>query len=73
MKIIFSRHAKRQMKWRKITEKEVKSAIGDPDMLIDTIKGRKNAFKIINGRHLKITYKPEVRILTVITAMVKGE
>ena len=73
MKIIFSRHAKRQMKWRKITEKEVKSAIGDPDMLIDTIKGRKNAFKIINGRHLKITYKPEDRFLTVITAMVKGE
>jgi hypothetical protein len=73
MKIIFSRHAKRQMKWRKITEKEVKSAIGNPDMLVDTIKGRKNAFKIIKGRHLKITYKPEDGILTVITAMVKGE
>ena len=73
MKIIFSRHAKRQMKWRKITEKEVKSAIGNPDMLVDTIKGRKNAFKIIKGRHLKITYKPEDGTLTVITAMVKGE
>lgn len=73
MKIIFSRHAKRQMKWRKITEKEVKSAVGDPDMLEDTIKGRKNASKIIGGRHLKITYKPEDGILTVITAMVKGE
>jgi len=73
MKIIFSRHAKRQMKWRKITEKEVKSAIGDPDMLMDTIKGRKNAFKIIKGRHLKITYKTGDGILTIITAMVKGE
>ncbi len=73
MKIIFSRHAKRQMKWRKITEGEVESAIGDPDMLVDTIKERKNAFKIIRGRHLKITYKPEGGILTVITAMVKGE
>ena len=73
MKIIFSRHAKRQMKWRKITEKEVKSAIGAPDMSEDTIKGRKNAFKIIRGRHLKITYKPEDGKLTVITAMVKGE
>ncbi len=73
MKIIFSRHAKRQMKWRKITEKEVESAIGNPDMLVDTIKGRKNAFKIIRGRHLKITYKPEDGIITVITAMVKGE
>ena len=73
MKIIFSRHAKRQMKWRKITEKEAKSAIGNPDMLVKTIKGRKNAFKIIKGRQLKITYKPEDGILTVITAMVKGE
>jgi len=73
MKIIFSRHAKRQMKWRKITEKEAKSAIGNPDMFVKTIKGRKNAFKIIKGRQLKITYKPEDGILTVITAMVKGE
>ena len=61
------------MKWRKITEKEVRSAIGDPDMLVDTIKGRKNAFKIIRGRNLKITYKEEDGILTAITAMVKGE
>ena len=73
MKIIFSRHAKRQMKWRKIIEEEVKSAINEPDMLEDTIKGRKNATKIIGDRHLKITYKPEDGILTVITAMVKGE
>jgi hypothetical protein len=73
MKITFSRHAKRQMKWRKITEKEVKSAIGNPDMLVDTIKGRKNAFKIIGGRNLKITYKPEYGVLTVITAIAKGE
>lgn len=73
MKIIFSRHAKRQMKWRKITEKEVKSAIDNPDMSVDTIKGRKNAFKTIEGRYLKITYKAEDGELTVITAMVKGE
>jgi len=51
----------------------VRSAIGDPDMLVDTIKGRKNAFKIIGGRNLKITYKEEDGILTAITAMVKGE
>ncbi|MEA3361504.1 MAG: hypothetical protein U9R17_19145 [Thermodesulfobacteriota bacterium] len=54
-------------------ERSEKSAIGDPDMLEETIKGRKNAFKIIGGRHLKIRYKPEDVILTVITAMVKGE
>ena len=45
MDIIFSRHAKRQMKWRKITEIEVESVIDDPDSLVDTVKDRKNAFK----------------------------
>jgi len=73
MKISFSRHARRQMKWRQISENEVKSAINEPDSLADTVKGRKNAFKIVGGRSLKITYKPEGRTLTVITALVKGE
>ena len=45
------------MKWRKITDKEAKLAIGDPELLVDTIRRRKNAFKVISGRHLKITYK----------------
>jgi len=43
------------------------------DTEVDTIKDRKNAFKITEGRNLKITYKPEDGSLTIITAMVKGE
>jgi len=43
------------MKWRKISENEVKSAINEPDSLADTIKGRKNALKIVGGRSLKVT------------------
>ena len=43
---IETRHARRQMKWRKIEENEVKEAISDPVKLEDTVKGRKNAFKI---------------------------
>jgi len=73
MKIKFSRHARRQMKWRKITEKEVKMAINNPDKLEDTIKGRKNAFKTIQDRLLKITYKLENSDLVVITTIVKGD
>ena len=34
MSIIISWHAQRQMKWRKISEAEVKSTIADPDMRI---------------------------------------
>ena len=73
MKIKFSRHAKRQMKWRKITEKEVKMAINNPDKLEDSIKERKSAFKAIKDRLLKITYKPEDGDVIVITTIVKGE
>jgi hypothetical protein len=68
----FSRHAKRQIKWRRITEKEVKDTVNNPDQLEDSIKDRKNAFKLIEGRMLKITYKIENGGIIIITAMVKG-
>jgi hypothetical protein len=73
MKLKFSRHARRQMKWRKISEEEIQEVINVPDTLEDTIKGRKNAFKSVKGRLLKITYKPEDGDAVVITTMVKGE
>ena len=73
MEIKFSRHAKRQMKWRKISENEVKMAIKNPDKLEETIMGRKNALKAIEGRLLKITYKSEIGDAVVITAIAKGE
>ena len=73
MKIKFSRHAKRQMKWRKIAEEEVKEAINNPDKLEDTIRDRKNAFKTIKDRLLKVTYKIEDDEITVITTIAKGE
>ena len=72
MKVFFSRHARRQMKWRKITENEVRSAINNPDSLVNTAKERKNAFKIIDGRPLKVTYKAENETITVVTAIEKG-
>ncbi len=73
MKIKFSRHAKKQMKWRKISVKELKTAVTNPDKLEDTIQGRKNAFKTIGGRLSKITYKSEDDNLLIITATAKGE
>ncbi len=61
------------MKWRKITEDEIKTAIKNPDKLEDTIKRRKNVFKKIKDRLLKITYRTEGDDVIVITAMEKGE
>ena len=73
MNIIISRHAQRQMKWRKISEAEVKSVIADPDMLHDAIKKRKNAFKTLGGRLVKVTYCREDNDIVVVTAVIKGE
>jgi len=50
MKIRFSRHARKQMKWRRIGEREVQETIANPERVEDTVKGRKNAFKKVDGR-----------------------
>jgi len=51
----------------------VSAVISDPDKVEDSKKGRKNAFKIVSGRLLKVTFKLEGETAVVITAMVKGE
>ena len=71
--IRFSRHAQRQMKWRKIAEAEVESTIAEPDMLQNIIKGRKNAFKTLGGRLVKVTYCREGEDIIVVTAVIKGK
>ena len=68
-----SRHAQKQIKWRKITEKEIEETIINHDRLEDSIKERKNAFKLIGNRLLKITYKIENDDIIIVTAIVKGE
>lgn len=61
------------MKWRKVSESEVEEVIQNADKLEDTVKGRKNAFKTVRGRMLKVTYLPSVEEFTVVTTVVKGE
>lgn len=69
MEIIFSRHAKRQMKWREITEEEVKLTLSGYDKIEASVKGRKNAFKKLGTRLIKVTFKEEDNKITVITAL----
>ena len=72
MKIRLSRHAKKQMKWRRIDEGEVQETITNPEKVEDTVKERTNAFKEVGGRILKITYRIEKDEAVVVTAIVKG-
>ena len=70
--IYFSRHAKKQMKWRKISGEEVKNTIFNPETIVDTVKKRKNAFKHIGNKWLKVTFIQESNKITVITAIDKN-
>ena len=60
------------MKWRKISEDDVRDVVNNPDYFEYSVQNRINAFKMIQGRLLKITYKAEENEIIVITAIAKG-
>lgn len=60
------------MKWRRISENEVRETVISPEKIEETIKGRKNAYKHVNNKWLKVTFKEEFAI-TIITAIDKNE
>lgn len=69
--IIYDRHAKRRMKERKVTEREVEFVLENPDYTEQSVKGRFNAFRWIEGRHLRVTYKEESDFILVITVVIR--
>ncbi|OGW07043.1 MAG: hypothetical protein A2889_06265 [Nitrospinae bacterium RIFCSPLOWO2_01_FULL_39_10] len=71
--IYFSRHARRQMKWREISEDEIKNTILSPEKIEDSIKDRKNAFKHIDKKWLKVTFKQENDKIVIITVIDKNK
>lgn len=67
--IRFDRHARRRMKWRRISEEEVIQVLQHPDVLENSIKGRINAYKAIGERYLKVTFKEfseEILVISVV-------
>ena len=73
MNIYFSRHAGRQMKWRDIDEKEVAETIEFPEKVEDASNDRKNAFKQIGKKWLKVTFRRESDMVVIITAIDKNK
>jgi hypothetical protein len=59
------------MKWRKISEAEAMMTLENPERIEDTIQGRKNAYRLIGDRLLKVTYKICPQEILVISAVVK--
>ncbi len=70
--IRFDRHAKRRMKWRKISEEEALSVINEPDSNEVSIKGRINLYKKMGQRYLKVTYKEFPEEILIISVVDKG-
>jgi hypothetical protein len=70
--LIFSRHARRQMKWRRVSEAEVVSVLDAPDQVESSQEKRINLFKLLSGRLLKVTYIEENGNMVVITVIEKA-
>ena len=69
--IQYDRHAKRRMKEREVSVEEAEVVINNPDYNESSIKGRINAYKFINGRYLRVTFKEESDQILVITATIR--
>lgn len=72
MAVYFSRHARRQMKWPRVSEAEVIEALESPDRIEETAEQRKNAYKAVGNRLLKVTYRLVSSQTVVITVIEKG-
>jgi hypothetical protein len=73
MRTEYTRHARRRMKWRKISESDIEMALRDPDKTEISEKNRLNAYKYINNRLIKVTFCHEDDLMKIITAVWKGE
>jgi hypothetical protein len=68
--IHYTRHAKNRMRWRKIAEEEIASAIRNPDFT-ETADNNINVWKQISDKYLRVTYREETAHILVITAVKK--
>ena len=57
------------MKWREISEEEVNLVLENPDKMEESVRGRINAYKNIEKRYIKVTYRKlsnEILIISVV-------
>jgi hypothetical protein len=69
--IKYTRHAKNRLRWHKITEAVIESAIIKPDFVESTLEGRLNAWLKLSDKYLRVTYKEILGKVIVISAVKK--
>ena len=70
--IRFDRHARRRMKWRKISEEDILRVLDAPDKVKKSVKGRMNAYRVIGQRHIKVSFKEFTEEILVISVVDKA-
>ncbi|MCL0088897.1 DUF4258 domain-containing protein [Dehalococcoidia bacterium] len=71
--IYLARHAKRRMKWRGIPLTEVEEALAYPDRIEYLSTGRKNAFKSIGEKLIRVSYIEEKDRIIVLSTVDKNK
>jgi hypothetical protein len=71
--VTFDRHARRRMKWRRISEQEVKLVLASPEKTEPTVHGRTNAYLHTAGRYLKVTFKETENQIFIISVVDKHD
>ena len=69
--VYFVRHAKNRMRWRNISKEEVIRVLDSPEKVVDDIKNRKNAFRMVAQRYLKVTFVEEEGTIVVLSVVEK--
>lgn len=59
------------MKWRRVSEAEVLSVLNVPDRIEQSIDDRRNAYKLVSNRLLKVTYVEEAGDVVIVTVIEK--
>ena len=68
MSVVFSEHAERQLKRRKIPKKEIIKAVQNYDKIESSFRDRKLRRKRVNDKILEVVTKTEGSKITVVTA-----
>ena len=72
-KIGYVRHARRRMKWRRISEEEVVKTLNNPDKTEALEENKYHAYKSIGPKNIRVTYRLSVDEVVVLTVVDKSD
>ena len=59
------------MRWRDITKEEILSVLNNPEKIEDDIKNRKNAYRLVVNRNIKVTFIEEEGTIVILSVVDK--